>query len=156
MAAEKTYLTKAGELELERELRLLKETRRPAMARRLKEAAAQGDLKENADYHDAKEQLGFIEGRVQQLEEILENAIVVENTGASDMVGIGSTVVIQELGSDEDEEYIIVGSAEANPRQRKISQKSPIGAALLGRKQGDKVKVDTPDGAIRFKIVALR
>lgn len=156
MAAEETYLTKEGEEALHRELKQLTEARRPALAQKLKEAAAQGDLKENADYHDAKEQLGFIEGRVQQIESILRNAIVVDNSEASDEVRIGSTVVIQEDGEDFDEEYRIVGSAEANPRERKISEKSPIGSALLGVKIGEKVKVKTPDGVIKFKIIDIR
>ncbi len=155
MAAEETYLTAEGEDALRRELQLLKDSRRPALAQRLKEAAAQGDLKENADYHDAKEQLGFIEGRVLQIETILRNAIVVDNSESSDEVRIGSTVVIQEDGIGEGEEYRIVGSAEANPRERKISEKSPIGAALIGAKIGDKVKVKTPDGVIKFKIVDI-
>ena len=155
MATDQTYLTKEGEDELRRELKQLVDARRPEFARKLKAAVAQGDLKENADYHDAKEQLGFIEGRVQQIQAILEVAIVVDNSGASDEVRIGSTVVIQEAGEDE-EEYRIVGSAEANPRDRKISEKSPIGAALLGKAVGSKVKVETPGGIIRFKIVDIR
>lgn len=149
-------MTKEGEDALRQELRQLTQTRRPALAQKLREAAAQGDLKENADYHDAKEQLGFIEGRVQQIESILRIAIVVENSGRSDEVRIGSTVVIQEDGEDVDEEYRIVGSAEANPRERKISEKSPIGSALMGKKLGAKVRVTTPDGEIKFKIVDIR
>jgi transcription elongation factor GreA len=156
MAIEETYLTIEGEHELRRELKELIETRRPALARKLKDAVAQGDLKENADYHDAKEQLGFTEGRVQQIEAILRHAIIVDNAGPSDEVSIGSTVIIQEDGSGEDEEYKIVGSAEANPRERKISQKSPIGSALLGKGIGKKVSVKTPDGVIRFKIIDIR
>lgn len=156
MAAEDTYLTREGEDELRRELRQLIETRRPALAQKLKDAAAQGDLKENADYHDAKEQLGFIEGRVRHIQNILQTAVIVEGAGASDEVQIGSTVVIQEVGTDDDEEYRIVGSAEANPRERKISQKSPIGSALLGKNKGNKITVSTPDGDIRFKIVDIR
>ena len=156
MATEETYLTKDGEDALRRELKQLVETRRPALARKLKDAVAQGDLKENADYHDAKEQLGFVEGRVHHIEAILMNAIIVDNTGPSDEVRIGSTVVIQEIGSGENEEYKIVGSAEANPRERKISQKSPIGSALLGKSIGKKVSVSTPDGEIKFKIVEIR
>ena len=156
MATEDTYLTKEGEDALRRELKELRDTRRPALAQRLKEAAAQGDLKENADYHDAKEKLGFIEGRVQQIESILQNAIVVDSSQPSDVVRIGSTVVIQEAGEDFDEEYRIVGSAEANPRERKISEKSPIGSALLGNRIGERVKVKTPDGVIKFKIVDIR
>lgn len=156
MAKEETYLTQEGEDALRRELLQLRDTRRPALAQRLKEAAAQGDLKENADYHDAKEKLGFIEGRVQQIEAILQNAIVVDGGAGSDEVRIGSTVIIQEDGDDFDEEYRIVGSAEANPRERKISEKSPIGSALLGKQIGNKVKVETPDGVVKFKIVDIR
>lgn len=156
MGTEESYLTKEGEDALRRELRQLVETRRPALARKLKDAVAQGDLKENADYHDAKEQLGFVEGRVQHIEAVLMNAIIVDSSGPSDEVRVGSTVVIQEVGSGENEEYKIVGSAEANPRERKISQKSPIGSALLGQQIGKKVSVTTPDGKIKFKIVEIR
>ena len=156
MAAEESYLTREGEAALRSELKQLVETRRPALARKLKDAVAQGDLKENADYHDAKEQLGFVEGRVQHIESVLINAIIVDHAGASDEVRVGSTVVIQEIGTGENEEYRIVGSAEANPRQRKISQKSPIGSALLGKQVGKKVSVTTPDGEIKFKIVEIR
>ena len=156
MATEESYLTREGEDALRRELRQLVETRRPALARKLKDAVAQGDLKENADYHDAKEQLGFVEGRVQHIESVLRNAIIVDDAEPSDEVRVGSTVVIQEVGSGENEEYKIVGSAEANPRERKISQKSPIGSALLGNQIGEKVSVSTPDGKIKFKIVEIR
>lgn len=156
MASEESYLTRDGEAALRRELKQLVETRRPALARKLKDAVAQGDLKENADYHDAKEQLGFVEGRVQHIESVLRKAIIVDDADVSDEVRVGSTVVIQEVGTDENEEYRIVGSAEANPRQRKISQKSPIGSALLGKQVGKKVSVTTPDGEIRFKIVEIR
>ena len=150
-----SYLTRAGEAELRNELRLLVEVRRPELARKLKNAVAQGDLKENADYHDAKEQLGFVEGRVQQLEVILRDAVIVEAGGANDEVRVGSTVEILEDGEDESEVYQIVGSAEANPRQRKISLESPIGAALLGKPKGKTVKVQTPGGPIKFKIVSV-
>lgn len=155
MASEQTYLTKDGEDELRKELKELTEVRRPELAIKLKEAVAQGDLKENADYHDAKEKQAFIEGRIQHIEAILRSAIVVENDGPSDEVRIGSTVIIREDGTDEDEEFKIVGTAEANPRERKISQKSPIGAALIGKKKGKKVKVNTPSGVIKFKIIDI-
>lgn len=156
MASEQAYLTKQGEANLRNELKELIEVKRPELARRLKEAIAQGDLKENADYHDAKEQQGFIEGRIQHIEAILRDATVVEDQGPSDEVRIGSTVIIREEGMDEDEEYKIVGSAEANPRERKISGNSPIGKALLGKKKGRKVRVKTPDGPIKFKIIDVR
>ncbi len=156
MASEQTYLTKEGEARLRNELKQLVEIQRPALAQKLKEAVAQGDLKENADYHDTKEKQGFTEGRIQHIEAILRYAIVVEDNGPSDEVKIGSTVVIREDGTDEDEEYKIVGSAEANPRERKISYQSPIGSALLDKKKGRKVKVQTPNGQIKFKIIDVR
>ena len=156
MTTDETYLTREGESELRKELLELVGRRRPALAQKLKDAVAQGDLKENADYHDAKEQLGFTEGRVQQIEFILRNATIVDNAGPGDEVQIGSIVIIREEGNGEDEEYRIVGSAEANPRERKISQKSPIGSALLGKTKGRKVNVKTPDGVVKFKIVDIR
>ena len=155
MASDEIFLTKEGEEELRKELRELVEVRRPDLAQKLKEAVAQGDLKENADYHDAKEKQAFIEGRIQHIEAILRNATVVDDSGPSDEVRIGSVVVIREDGLDEDEEYKIVGSAEANPQERKISHESPIGAALLGKKKGKKVKVETPGGTIKLKIISV-
>jgi transcription elongation factor GreA len=149
---EETYLTAEGAEELKRELHTLINVKRPELAIKLKEAVAEGDLKENANYHDAKEQQAFIEGRIQYLENILRSAIIISNDGSTDEVRVGSTVIIREDGSEEDERYIIVGAAEANPREGKISQKSPIGSALLGRKKGDKVKVQTPNGTVVFKI----
>jgi transcription elongation factor GreA len=154
--SEQTYLTAEGAEELRRELDELVNVRRPALSLKLKEAVAEGDLKENANYHDAKEQQAFIEGRIQYLENILRAAIIVANDGTSDEVGIGSEVTIREEGGDEDETYLIVGAAEANPREGKISQRSPIGSALLGRKKGDKVRVETPAGEVIFKIKRVK
>ncbi len=156
MASDETFLTKEGEAELRKELKELIEVRRPDLAQKLKEAVAQGDLKENANYHDAKEKQAFTEGRIQHIESILRNATIVENSGPSDEVRIGSTVIIREDGTDEDEEYKIVGSAEANPQERKISHESPIGAALLGKKKGKKFKVETPGGLIKFKVIDVK
>jgi transcription elongation factor GreA len=150
--AEQTYLTATGAEELRRELDKLVTVRRPALAQKLKEAVAQGDLKENADYHDAKEQQAFTEGRIQYLENVLRAAVIIENDGGSDEVQLGSEVTIRDAESDEDETYMIVGAAEANPREGKISQRSPIGAALLGHKKGDKVRVQTPVGEMVIKI----
>lgn len=149
---ESTYLTSEGKADLEQELRTLLEVRRPELAAKLKEAVAQGDLKENADYHDAKEQQAFIEGRIQYLENILRSAVVITETGLTDEVRLGSEVTIREEDGDEDETYKIVGAAEANPREGKISHESPIGAALLGRKKGDLVKVTTPGGTIKVRV----
>ena len=156
MASDQTYLTKEGEEELRKELQQLVEVRRPELAQKLKEAVAQGDLKENADYHDAKEQQGFIEGRIQHIESILRSAIIVEYEGPSDEVRIGSTVTIREDGEDDDEIYKIVGAAEANPGEGKISQKSPIGSARIGKRKGSKVKVQTPNGEIKFRIIDIQ
>lgn len=153
---EKTYLTSEGAEELRRELDELLNVRRPALARKLKEAVAEGDLKENADYHDAKEQQAFLEGRIQYVENILRSAVIISNNGASDEVRLGSTVTIVEDGSNEIETYIIVGAAEANPREGKISHESPIGAALLGHKRGDSVRAKTPAGEIVFKIKQIK
>jgi transcription elongation factor GreA len=151
--SENMYLTPEGAEELRRELQHLIDVRRPELARKLTEAVAQGDLKENADYHDAKEQQAFVEGRIKYLEHVLNKATIINGAGsAPGVVGLGSEVVIVEDGMDEEETYTIVGAAEANPELGKISNVSPIGAALLGRKKGDKVVVKTPAGEIKFKI----
>lgn len=149
---EQTYLTPEGKVEMEEELRRMKEVERPELAQKLKEAVAMGDLKENADYHDTREKMSLLDGKIQRHEHILRNAVIVENDGRTDEVRIGSTVTIREEGEEDDEVYTIVGPAEANPNEGKISQKSPIGAALLSRRKGDKVRVETPNGEIIFKI----
>lgn len=146
------YLTSEGAEELRQELSRLINVTRPEVARKLQEAVAQGDLKENADYHDAKEQQAFIEGRIQYLENLLRSAVIISNDGNSSEVTLGSEVTIREEGTDEDETYMIVGAAEANPREGKISHESPIGSALLGQKKGAKVQVETPGGSTTFKI----
>ena len=155
MIDEVSYITAEGKAELERELEELKTIRRPELALKLKEAVAMGDLKENADYHDTKEQMGMAEGRILHIESILRNAVIIEKTNG-DFVNIGNTVTIREDGMDEDETYTIVGAAEANPTEGRISQKSPIGSALLGHKKGDKVRVETPNGEIIFKIRKIK
>ena len=140
---------------MEQKLKRLQELDRPALAQKLKEAVAMGDLKENADYHDTREKMSLMDGEIQRLEQILRTAEIIDNTGSTDEVTLGCTVTIREDGYDDDEIYTIVGAAEANPREGKISAKSPIGAALLHRRKGDKVKVDTPDGKVKFKIVKI-
>ena len=155
MAEEVTYLTPDGKEEMEQKLKRLQEIDRPALAIKLKEAVAMGDLKENADYHDTREKMSMMDGEIQRLEHVLRTAEIIENTGSTDEVTLGCTVTIREDGVDDDEIYTIVGAAEANPREGKISAKSPIGSALLHRRKGDKVKVDTPDGKIKFKIVKI-
>ncbi|QPC80848.1 transcription elongation factor GreA [Phototrophicus methaneseepsis] len=152
MQEEVTYVTAEGMEELRRELTQLREVKRPELAQRLKEAVSMGDLKENADYHDTREQMALLDGRINHIEAILRNAVIIENDGPSDEVRIGSKVTIREEGEEDDEVYSIVGAAEANPREGRISQKSPIGAALIGRRKGDKVRVETPNGQVVFKI----
>ncbi len=154
--ADEVYLTAEGAEELRRELDELLTVRRPALAQKLKEAVAEGDLKENADYHDAKEQQAFLEGRIQYVENVLRAAVIITNDGSTDEVRLGSEVTIVEDGGGEDETYYIVGAAEANPREGKISHESPIGAALLGHKKGEKVRVKTPGGEITFKIKRIK
>jgi transcription elongation factor GreA len=149
---QKSYLTPEGLEAIQRELDELINVRRPDIAQKLKEAVAQGDLKENADYHDAKERQSFIEGRIAELEETIRSAVVIEKSDSTDSVQIGNTVTIREVGTKEDETYKLVGSKEANAAEGKISNESPIGSALMGKKKGDKVLVKTPGGEIEFKI----
>ncbi len=153
--AEKIYLTKEGAEELRRELEEAITVKRPALAQRLQEAIAQGDLSENAGYVDAKEQQAFLEGRIRYLEHILRSATIIDNDGGpSDVVRLGSTVTLEQKG-EPPETYTIVGAAEANPLEGKISNESPLGAALLGRRLGDKVSIDAPAGKLTFRITAL-
>jgi transcription elongation factor GreA len=152
---QRPYLTREGAEKLRAELDELINVKRPELALKLKEAISQGDLRENADYHDAKEQQGFLEGRIRQLELLLKDAIIVEDDESPNgMVRVGSVVTIQE----EDfapETYRIVGVAEANPRDGMISNESPLGRALLGKKKGQKAKVETADGKLVFKIIKI-
>ncbi|HEX2905546.1 MAG TPA: transcription elongation factor GreA [Phototrophicaceae bacterium] len=153
---DQVYLTPEGKAELQQELDELLNVRRPELASKLKEAVSQGDLKENADYHDAKEKQAFMEGRIQYLENVLRSAVLISNDGKVDEVRMGSEVTIVEEGGDEEEVYKIVGAAEANPRENKISHESPIGSAMLGHRKGDKVRVKTPSGELIFKIKRIK
>lgn len=129
---------------------------KPALAARLKHAISMGDLSENADYHAAKEDQGFLEGRIKELEELIRGAAVIdENNRIPGVVGFGSIVTIQEVGEDETEEFMLVGKVEADPRKGKISDESPIGKALMGHKKGDRVVAQTPGGNITFKIIKV-
>jgi transcription elongation factor GreA len=152
---EPTYLTAEGSARLQAELEELKGPQREALAQRLRSAIQMGDLSENADYHKAKEDQGFLEGRIQELEYILRNAVIIDELPAShDEVGIGSHVTIQE-GNEDPETYYMVGSKEAEPRKGRISNESPIGRALMGAKVGDTVSAETPNGKILFKILKI-
>ncbi len=130
--------------------------RRQEVAERLRLALEEGgELVENAEYEDAKNEQAFIEGEIIRLEMILSNAEVIEDSGSKDIVGLGDRVTVQEVGTDIVEEYILVGAAEANPRAGKISHKSPLGRALMNGRVGDHVTVEAPDGNIEFEIKAI-
>ena len=147
--SEEKYLTAEGAEELRKELDELITEKRPALARLLKEAISQGDLSENADYIDAKEQQAFLEGRIQYLENLLRSATIIDEDQADtplNKVQVGCEVTILGDGETETETYRIVGAAEADPRNGKISHESPIGAALIGHKVGAVVQVKTPGG----------
>ena len=147
------YLTPEGLKNLENRLKFLHEVRRPEVAERLRQALEEGgDLSENAEYEDAKNEQAFVEGEILRLETILSSAQVIEDTGKKDKVVLGARVTIVEDGTKEKEIYYVVGSAEANPQEGKISHESPLGKALMGKKVGEKVKVDAPAGEIAFVI----
>jgi len=148
------YLTPEGKAKLIAELETLKGPRRDELALRLRSAIQMGDLSENADYHKAKEDQGFLEGRIQEIEAILRNPVIIEKTQARGVVSIGSFVTIQERDLDP-ETYHLVGPTEADPRNGKISHESPIGSALMDKKVGDFAEAETPGGKIKFKVVKI-
>ena len=148
------YLTPEGEAKLNAELQELKGPKREELSKRLRSAIQMGDLSENADYHKAKEDQGFLEGRIQEIESILRNTVIIEESSGQDFVFIGSHVTIQE-GSDEPETYHLVGPTEADPRKGKISHESPIGRALMNKKVGEVAEAETPGGMIKFKILKI-
>lgn len=153
MVDQPQYVTPEGFAELEKRLGFLTQVRRTEVAERLHQALAEGgDLTENAEYEDAKNEQAFIEGEIQRLEMILNNAQVIEDSGNHDVVALGSRVTVTEKGSRETEVYQIVGSAEARPGEGRISAGSPLGKALLGAKVRQKVTVQAPDGDIVFTI----
>lgn len=156
MADDVHYLTPEGLREYEERLNYLRNVRRQEVAERLRLALEEGgELVENAEYEDAKNEQAFIEGEIMRLEMILSNAQIIEDNGPKDTVGLGDTVHIQEVGTDTVEVYTLVGAAEANPRAGKISYKSPLGRALMDKRVGDKVVVEAPDGPITFEIKAI-
>ena len=156
MALTPQLLTPAGKAKLQEELAELKGPRREEIARRLKHAIEMGDLSENADYHMAKEDQSFLEGRIQQIEATLSSAVLVEDTDIStSTIQIGNTVTLQEENEPE-ETFTIVGASEASPRDRKISYESPMGSALMGHKKGQTVEVILPNKAVlKIKILKI-
>lgn len=153
--ADTVYLTAEGAARLKAELEELKGPKREALAKRLRDAIQMGDLSENADYHKAKEDQGFLEGRIQELEYLLQNAIIVTDDAIQrDTVSVGTRVTVQE-DDFEPETFHLVGAKEADSRNGKISHESPIGSALMGHKVGDIVEAVTPAGKIRLKILKI-
>ncbi|MFH1720745.1 MAG: transcription elongation factor GreA [Patescibacteria group bacterium] len=159
MSEEKaTLVTREGLRKLQEELDYLKSVKRKEVAKRIKEAISYGDLSENSEYEDAKNDQAFIEGRVIDLEDKIKYAKIIDDKQKKGKtVQIGSTVIIERVDSKsgEHEEYTIVGSTEADPINNKISNESPVGKALLGKSSGERIKVDVPKGDIEYKIVKL-
>ena len=149
-----TYLTPEGLDKLRQELEQLKGPRRKDLATRLRSAIQMGDLSENADYHKAKEDQAFLEGRIQEIEFLVRNAVVIEKNSIAGVVGLGNHVTIQE-GNSAPETYHMVGAKEADPRNGRISNESPIGRALADKHAGDVVEVDAPSGKLRFRILKI-
>lgn len=150
------FLTSEGFLELETELNYLKTEKREEVLRTLKEARSLGDLSENAEYDTARDEQSKLESRIKEVEYILEHATIIEeDQAADDTVYIGCTVTLQYDGEDDTEEYKIVGSQEADPFNNKISNESPIAAAILNKKIGETVEVSSPDGVYKVKIISV-
>ena len=150
-------LTKDGLKKLQDELENLKSVRRIEVAERIKQAIAFGDISENSEYDDAKNEQAFIEGRIQELEQKLRNVEVIsEEKKPKNVVTMGCKVVVRDMEFNEDMEYTLVGTAEADPEAMRISNESPVGAAILGQKVGKVVEVQAPVGAIKYKIMKIK
>ena len=149
-----TYLSRDGLDKLREELEQMVNVRRPEVAQRIHDAKEHGDLSENAEYEDAKNEQAFVEGRIQTLEALIKNATIIDEHHSTDHVQIGSTVEVK--GPDGAEAFTIVGSTEAKPTEGRISNESPVGRALLGKKKGDKVTVTVPAGERGYTIVSIR
>jgi transcription elongation factor GreA len=153
MTQQPTYLTAEGEKKLRAELAELTGPRREELSQRLRSAIQMGDLSENADYHKAKEDQAFLEGRIQEIEAVLRTAVIIEKP-STDVVTVGNKVTVQEEDYDP-EVFHLVGAREADPRSGKISNESPIGSALIDHKVGDVVEAETPGGKTRIKILKI-
>jgi transcription elongation factor GreA len=156
MAEEKSYyMTEEGKAKLEEELHTLKTVKRTEIVERIKIARDFGDLSENSEYDSAKEEQAFVESRIAQLEKMIRNAVIIENNGDENTVALGKKVTFIELPDGEEETYTIVGSAEADPFEGKISNDSPIAKSLMGKEKGDEVLVPTPGGEMKVKIINI-
>jgi transcription elongation factor GreA len=154
MTNQETFLTPEGYKKLEEELHLLKTVRRPEVAQAIHDAKMDGDVSENAGYEEAKRQQAFLEGRIMTVDAMLKNAVIIESNGPSDTVILGSQVTVVEEGLDP-ETYTIVGSAEANPGDGRISNESPLGKALMGHKVGEKMAFQTPGGQVVMELLRI-
>lgn len=156
MPDKKIILTYSGLKELEEELQDLKLVRRKDVAEKIKEARAQGDLSENAEYDAAKEEQAEIESRIVEIEKLLKNVEVIDEDEVSlESINVGCKVRIYDMEFDEEVDYAIVGSTEADPLEYKISNESPVGSALIGAKVGEEVEVETPNGLIKLKVLDI-
>ena len=155
MTQEEILLTPQGKAKLEAELEHLRTVKRPQVAQQLRQSIEEGDLTENIGYEDAKHEQSFVEGRILTLETLLKKAVVVEGATTTDTVGFGSWVTVMERGGGE-EVFQIVGSAEVDPGNNRISNESPLGKALLDHRVGDEVAVEAPDGVLHFEILDIR
>lgn len=157
MQEKEVILTKDGYNKLIEELHYLETKRRKEVAQRLKESIEFGDLSENSEYDDAKNEQAFVEGRIIQINDMLSMAKVIEDNGhKSSRIGIGSLVVLLDVEFGDEEEYQIVGSFEADPTNHKISNESPVGRAIMGKKAGDTVQVRVPEGSLEYKILEIK
>ncbi|AXH98941.1 transcription elongation factor GreA [Sporosarcina sp. PTS2304] len=158
MVSEKKFpMTVAGKQKLEDELEYLKTVKRKEVVERIKVARSYGDLSENSEYDSAKEDQAFVEGKISSLESMIRNAVIItEDELNTDEVQLGKTVTFKELPNGEEETYTIVGSAEANPVEGLISNDSPIAKALIGRKKGDRVKIQTPGGEMSVEVLEIK
>ncbi len=155
MADEEVLLTRGGLEKLEKELFFLKSVKRKEIAARIKQAITFGDITDNSEYEDTKNEQAFVEGRIITLEKILRRARILEKDENNNYVTVGSTVKLKDLDTDREYTYTIVSTAEADPVENKISNESPVGRAILGLKTGDEVEVQVPAGSIRYKILEI-
>jgi transcription elongation factor GreA len=155
MVDKPVFLTQEGLKKLEEELQYLETEKRTQVAARIQSAKEEGDISENAEYDDAKHEQAFVEGRIMTLHAMIRNAVVIEDNGPSDEVRLGSRVAVREDGLDEAEVYHMVGSAEADPLNGRISNESPIGRALMGQRAGAVVSYQAPAGEIRLTILKI-
>jgi len=156
MADKPVPLTLEGREKLQKELDFLISVKRPEVAEAIHSAKEEGDISENSAYDAAKEQQAFVEGRIMQIEQMLKNAEIIETPAWTGMVALGSKVKVVEKGSKDEEEYQIVGPAEADPAKGRISNESPVGRALMGKKKGDPIIVETPAGKRQLKLIEVK